>query len=128
MATIAHVANGRRTSWVPLPLKPATTMSQAEHDRAARELLRNAPEIYSTGVLQGMAPKLLTWEDTFSETEVAIIKECITIDRFDDFLTIMMELFPCLLDATEKEKNIYRKKLLLKAISLWHQISNLREE
>lgn len=126
MATIAHSSKGRRTSWVPLPLKPATTMTQAEHDRAARELLRNAPEVYSTGVLQGMAPKLLTWEDTFSETEVAIIKECMTIERFDDFLTIMVELFPN--NATEKAKNTYRKKLLLKAISLWHQISTLRGE
>lgn len=116
------------STWVPLPLKPASTLSQAEHDRAAREILRHHPEAFSDGLLKGMRPKMLTWEDLYSETEIAIIKEGLSIDRFNDFLAVMVELFPPREEATEKMKHSHRKKLLLKAISLWHQVCDLRGE
>ena len=93
-------------------------MSEAVHNQAALELMRNAPEVFTHGVLEGMAPKLLTWEDLYSETEVAIIKEGLKMRSFNDFLAVMSELFP---DAK-------RAKVVFQTIRLWDQVCDLKEK
>ncbi len=115
------------SAWATLPLKPAATMAEAVHNQAARELLRNAPEVFTDGCLAGLAPQF-TWEDLYSETEVAIIKEGVKLRNFNEFLTVMMELFPPSESATLEEKNLHKKKVLMKTIDLWHMVCSLNEK
>lgn len=130
MATIAP-SKTRRSSyvasqpWVTLPTKPLSSMAEVAHDLAVRELLRNAPEVFTDGVLAGMAPKEIPWEDYHSGTEVAIIKEGMKLKNFNEFLSVMTELFP---SASEEESNVHRKKVLLWAIYLWNKVCSLKEK
>lgn len=101
--------------WVDLPSKPAPTMAEAQRDQAARELMRNAPEVFTQGALQGFQPAF-TWEDLYSETEVAIIKEGVAMKNFNQFLEFMVQLFP----ESKRPKVVYH------TIRLWNQVCELK--
>lgn len=103
--------------WIQLPTKPASSMAEAERDQAARELLRNAPEVFTHGVLQGLRPTV-SWHDLYSDTEVAIIKEGMDMKNFNQFLSFMVQLFP----------ESKRTKVVFHTIRLWNQVCELKGE
>lgn len=112
---MATATSERRSSWVQLLPRAAADPSPSSiaHDLAARELLRNVPEIYEVGCLAGIPkPKIDSWEDLFTPMEVAIIGEGSRLKNFNEFLAFMIQLF------SEERKAAVVKK----AISLWHQI------
>ena len=115
-------------TWTELPLKPASTMAEAVHNQAARELMRNAPEVFTNGALEGMAPIIQSWEELYTGTEVAIIKEGLNMRTFNDLLAVMVELFPPSEGANEKATMLHRKKVVFQTIRLWDQVCELKGE
>lgn len=113
----------RRSSWIPLAASEKVAdltgcLAAVRRDLAIRELLRNAPEIFVTGMYAGMDTSEYTWKDFFTPTEVEIIEQCAGYTQFYTFLHFMLLLFP------EQKK----AKVQHHAIKLWNQIMINRGE
>lgn len=113
----------RRTSWVALLPRPEVatetgSLASVERDRIIRELLRNEPDIFVTGMFAGMDMSKYHWKDFYTPTEVEIIVQCMGYTRFDYFLQFMLIMYP------EKKET----KVQHHAIRLWDQIMNIRGE
>jgi hypothetical protein len=112
----------RRSSWIPLlprheVAQQTGSMAAVLRDLAARELLRNEPAIFITGVLAGEKPQF-HWKDTFLPIEVEIVEQCADYTSFEHFVSLMILMFP----SDKSEKVRYR------SIRLWDQIMSNRGE
>jgi hypothetical protein len=109
----------RRTSWTPLLPRPevATSIAAVRHDLAARELLRNAPEVFETGVFAGQMPNF-HWHMLFLPTEVEIIQQCADYKNFDSFFSFMILVYT----------DMKEEKVLMRSIRLWNQIMENKGE
>ena len=112
----------RRSSWVPLLPRAEVaaetgSMAAVNRDIAARELMRNAPEVFHTGWLKGVKFQF-TWKDMYLPLEVEIIEQCANYKDFSNFFDFMLAV-----NADVKEE-----KVLMRAIRLWNQIMENRDE
>jgi hypothetical protein len=112
----------RRSSWIPLPprvevAEQTGSMAAVNRDLAARELLRNAPEVFETGWLKGYKPSY-DWRMMYLPVEVEIIVQCAQYTAFNTFFDFMIALYP---DTKEE-------RVLMRSIRLWSQIMENRGE
>ena len=111
------------SNWITLPPRPEIAaktgdMAAVERDITIRELMRNTPEVFITGMFAGMDTSEYHWKDMFTPTEVEIIEKCADYARFDIFLNFMLIAFP------EENPN----KVQHRAMKLWDQIMVNRGE
>jgi hypothetical protein len=91
-------------------------MAAVYRDLAARELLRNAPEVFETGVFAGQMPTF-HWRMLFLPTEVEIIQQCADYKDFDSFFSFMIIVYT----------DMKEEKILMRSIRLWDQICSNAE-
>ena len=112
----------RRSSWVQLLPRAQVAeetgdMAAVNRDKAIRELLRNAPEVFTTGMLKGFKPSI-HWKELYTPTEIEIIEQCTGYTSFDTFCEFMVLLFP------DKK----RASVVHRSMKLWDQILTNRGE
>ena len=117
MSATAH----RRTSWTPLLLRPEIaaqtgSMAAVYHDLAARELLRNEPEVFETGWFKDSKPTF-HWRMLFIPSEIEIIEQCAEYKDFDSFFSFILFVYT----------DMKEEKVLMRAIRLWDQICSNAE-